>query len=232
MEMFRKFLSRIRILPLLFIFAAFSFALRLGDFMIGVGEYNIVHAAEETQQAEDMPDLEMPFENDEGLTSGNNAGDGLPVDEIDDWQSAADADLVYSETNVELFRDLAERRRELEKKERQLAVKEALLDAAEKELNQKIRELSAIRDEMKIMMDRQSEQADERIQTLVKVYEAMKPQDAARIFNTLDLDVLVDVLGRMSERKLSPILAQMDAERARTVTMLLAQSNGLPTVMR
>jgi len=64
------------------------------------------------------------------------------------------------------------------------------------------------------------------------VYEAMKSKDAARIFNTLDLDVLVDVMSRMSDRKISPILAQMEPERARTVTMMLAQNGGLPASIR
>ena len=56
----------------------------------------------------------------------------------------------------------------------------------------------------------------------------MKAKDAARIFNTLDVDVLLNVISRMSERKSAPILAEMDADRARTVTILLAQQRQVP----
>ena len=56
----------------------------------------------------------------------------------------------------------------------------------------------------------------------------MKPKDAARIFDTLDLDVLVSVMSQMSERKLSPILASMNPERARTITIMLAEQKQLP----
>ena len=56
----------------------------------------------------------------------------------------------------------------------------------------------------------------------------MKAKDAARIFDTLDLDVLVSVVSQMSERRLSPILAGMNPERARTVTIVLAEQKQLP----
>lgn len=227
MDFFRKIASRIRILPLLIIVAALSFSLRLGDFVLGLNEYSVVQAAKEGDKDEEI--------NPDSIITGTNDGDGVAVEDIENfesWEEAEDADLAYSETNVELYRDLAERRRDLERKEKELAVKEALLNAAEKELNQKVRELSAIRDEMKILIDRQSQESDERISTLVRVYETMKPQDAARIFNTLDLDVLVQVMSRMSDRKLSPIMAAMEPERARTVTLMLAQNSSMPTIVQ
>lgn len=233
MNFFRKFTSRIRVLPLLILVAALSFSLRLGDFMMGVNEYSIALAKEE--MSEDDHSGEMDYADDSDLTTGTNDGDGTSVEEIENfesWEEAEEADMIYSETNVELYQDLAERRRDLEKREKELAVKEALLNAAEKELNQKVRELSAIRDEMKILMERQSKEADERIGTLVRVYEAMKAKDAARIFNTLDIDVLVQVMSRMSERKLSPILAEMEPERARTITMMLAQNSHMPAIVQ
>ncbi len=39
---------------------------------------------------------------------------------------------------------------------------------------------------------------------LVKVYETMKPRDAAAIFNDMDLPVLLQVLDRMKEAKSRP----------------------------
>jgi flagellar motility protein MotE (MotC chaperone) len=56
----------------------------------------------------------------------------------------------------------------------------------------------------------------------------MNPKDAAKIFNSLDMDVLLQVITKMSERKSAPIIAAMDEERARDVTILLAEQNKLP----
>ena len=58
----------------------------------------------------------------------------------------------------------------------------------------------------------------------------MKAKDAANIFNTLDMDILISVMGRMSERKLAPILAEMNPDRARSVTIFLAEQKSQPTL--
>jgi flagellar motility protein MotE (MotC chaperone) len=58
----------------------------------------------------------------------------------------------------------------------------------------------------------------------------MKPKDAARILNTLETDILIAVMERMSERKSAPILAEMDSDRARQVTTLLAERKQLPNL--
>ena len=51
----------------------------------------------------------------------------------------------------------------------------------------------------------------------------MKPKDAARIFEELDLEVLLQVVQRMKEAKVAPILAAMDPKRATEVTTRLAE---------
>ncbi len=243
MKLIRRLISRVRVLPLLLIFAALAFAVRLGDFMVGIGEYNTAYAQHESSEdhAQMQPDeMEHPMDvsgasmdmDPDAEMSGDEMGGDASGEGMEKWQDASEDSFDYSDTNVELFRDLAERRRNLEKREKELAMKEALLNAAQKELDQKVRELTAIRDEMRDMMKEQDEASNQRIESLVKVYEGMKAKDAARIFNTLDLDVLVDVMGKMSERKLSPILAQMDPERARTITLMLVQSNTLPSIVQ
>jgi flagellar motility protein MotE (MotC chaperone) len=58
---------------------------------------------------------------------------------------------------------------------------------------------------------------------LVKVYEAMKPRDAATIFNDLETPVLLQVVDRMKEAKTAPVLAAMQPDKARDLTAKLAQ---------
>jgi flagellar motility protein MotE (MotC chaperone) len=87
-----------------------------------------------------------------------------------------------------------------------------------------------LRREIENLLQKQSEEEMARINSLVKIYQGMKPKDAARIFDTLDLDILVVVVSKMSERKLSPVLAAMNPERARTVTIMLAEQKQLPSL--
>jgi flagellar motility protein MotE (MotC chaperone) len=50
----------------------------------------------------------------------------------------------------------------------------------------------------------------------------MKPDEAARIFETMEGAVLLDVVTRMGERRLAPILAQMSPAKAQALTIAMA----------
>ena len=56
----------------------------------------------------------------------------------------------------------------------------------------------------------------------------MKPQDAARIFDTLDDQLMLSLADRMRPANMAAILADMDAGRARTLTTLMAQKTEPP----
>ena len=144
------------------------------------------------------------------------------------WRDASDSDIDISSVKMEMFEDMAARRKELDRREQTLVTREALLQAAEQEIERKYQEMDALRNQIEQLLEDQSEEEKARITSLVKIYEGMKPKEAARIFDTLDLDVLVNVVSLMSERKLSPVLAAMNPERARTVTIMLAEQKTLP----
>jgi flagellar motility protein MotE (MotC chaperone) len=223
------FSRHIRILPALVIVALLSLTIRLGDFFYGLDNAGTAHAQQEsTMEPPPLPEAgttEMSAEPAE-LPAGNIPEAKEPVE----WQDATEADIEYSNVKSELYEDLAKRREELDSRERQLSTREALLSAAERELEQKLREMTTIKNEIELLLSEQSEEEQARVNSLVKIYEGMKSKDAARIFNTLDMDVLILVMSRMSERKSAPILAEMNPERARTVTILLAQQKQLPTL--
>jgi flagellar motility protein MotE (MotC chaperone) len=65
---------------------------------------------------------------------------------------------------------------------------------------------------------------------LVKMYEGMKPADAAAIFNQLDGKVLVRLARGINPRKMAPIMAKMDATRAQELTVRLADEQAQPDV--
>ena len=58
----------------------------------------------------------------------------------------------------------------------------------------------------------------------------MKPKDAARIFEDLELDTLLEVSERMKERKLAGIIAKMSPQKAREITVELRRLRNLPQV--
>lgn len=185
---------------------------------------------EESAAATVPPPAQPPAASPADHTVPATAAAGEASEQPIEWKDATDADMEYSAVQMTLFEDLSKRRKELEQKEKILVTREALLQAAEKNLEQKYKELSDLRGEVEELLKKQSEEESARVVSLVKIYEGMKAKDAARIFDTLDMDVLLQVLGRMSERKSAPIIAAMNPERARSVTIMLAEQKALPTL--
>jgi flagellar motility protein MotE (MotC chaperone) len=128
-----------------------------------------------------------------------------------------------SATQVELLQKLADRRDELDRWEKDIQLKETVLQATEKKLNEKIAQIEAMKIEVSGMLTQYNEKEDGKIRSLVKIYENMKPKDAARIFDEVEMPVLLMVIDKMAEKKVAPILAEMDPKKAKQVTVEFAE---------
>jgi flagellar motility protein MotE (MotC chaperone) len=118
--------------------------------------------------------------------------------------------------------DLRARRQQLDAQEAALASRESTLAAAQQKLTAQIGELQALQQRLEALDAGRKQQETAAWQGLVKVYEAMKPRDAAAIFNDLGMPVLLAVIDPMKEAKAAAILAAMLPDKARDVTTQLA----------
>jgi len=213
-----------RILPIILIVFTLAFSVRLSDVVTGIkGISSTAYAKSEDEKKSSADDHKDEDDKDDGVEVVKGEEASAP-----DWRDASDSDIDISGVKEEMFRDMMARRQKLDQIEKKLRAREALLQAAEQEVDRKVQELAKLKKEIEALLNKQTEEEKARIGSLVKIYEGMKPKDAARIFDTLDIDVLVSVMSTMSERKVAPILAAMNAERARTVTIMLAEQNKLP----
>ena len=130
---------------------------------------------------------------------------------------------VASSAELQLLQDLRKRRQTLDEREHQLDQKADLIQAAELKLQSKLDELTALQARLEQAEDDRRKRNAANWSGLVKTYEDMKPRDAASIFDVLDMNVLLEVLDRMDERKAAAVLAAMLPERARLATQMLAQ---------
>lgn len=242
-QFWHKVMQRVRVLPLLVLVAILSFSVRIGDFVSGLEYMGSARAQQDMQPQEvDREAPPMPMEMvqadipDEGADEAASEVEAERVDlpdadaaDISEWRDAGQTQFDLSSIPEDLYKDLVDRRQELDQRQKELAVREALLEAAERELEQKIKEMTDLRNEIESLLEEQSEEEKARITSLVKIYEGMKAKDAAAIFNTLEMDVLIRIMAEMSERKSAPILAEMAPDRARSVTLLLAEQKKLPS---
>lgn len=134
----------------------------------------------------------------------------------------------YTDEEVDVLQQLAKRREELDLRARQLDEREALIQAAEQRMEQKMAELKALQATVEDLLKARSEEEEAELKSLVKMYENMKPKAAAKVFEEMDMDVLLDVVDRMNERKVAPILALVTPTRAKEITFELAQRRQLP----
>lgn len=117
---------------------------------------------------------------------------------------------------------LAERRTELETYQQQLDLRASLVDAAEKQIAERQATLQALETQISTLVDQRKAMETGQFTGIISLYENMRPKDAANIFNSLDMEVLLRVAKGMNPRKMSPILAAMDATRAQELTVRMA----------
>jgi flagellar motility protein MotE (MotC chaperone) len=142
--------------------------------------------------------------------------------------SPAGEGLQYTRAEVEVLQNLSARRAELDKRAREIDLKEKLLSASEQRVSERIAELKSIEANIQSLLAARKDAEEGQIKSLVKVYESMKPKDAARIFEELEMDILLPVAQRMKEAKFAAILAQMNPDKAKRLTVGLAKQLELP----
>lgn len=236
---------RVRILPVLILFAVLTLGVRIGEIWQGFG--GVAEAQGEAAAVADF--VSDPFaggapgssqlaqaqpEADDAATGENGAADGA-VGEPESGGEAGAQDLLanadplaMSDAEIELLQQLSARRKELDRREAELKRRRTVVQAAEKRLDQKVAELDRLRGEIEALLVDYDKQEDKQLTRLVKIYEKMKPDDAARIFEDLEMEVLLKVVERMNERSTAPILAEMRSDKAQELTLELAEREELP----
>ncbi|HEC14690.1 MAG TPA: hypothetical protein ENI72_02925, partial [Rhodospirillales bacterium] len=140
-----------------------------------------------------------------------------------------DDPTLLTQAEIDLLQQLAQRREALDARESELELQGGLLKAAEQKIDKKVEEMKTFQATIKKLIKTYDEQQETKMKSLVKIYENMKPQDASRIFEELDMDTLLLVVERMKERKLAPVMAKMNPLKATEITVELAKLRNLPT---
>jgi flagellar motility protein MotE (MotC chaperone) len=138
--------------------------------------------------------------------------------------------MSFSPQEIEILQSLSQRRDDLDRRAAEVDRHEALLQATEQRIDEKIARLQQMESTIGDAFKKEDQKDDAKIKSLVKIYETMKPKEAARIFEQLDLPVLLGVIEQMKEMKTAPILASMDPGKAKAVTLALAARRPSPEV--
>jgi flagellar motility protein MotE (MotC chaperone) len=121
---------------------------------------------------------------------------------------------------------LQARRQELEARAREIDIRENLLKSAEKRIEGRVEELKAVESRIGAATEQKKEVEDARLKGLVTMYEGMKPKDAAKVFDRLEMPVLFEIASKIAPRKMSDILGLMSPEAAERLTVEMARRVG------
>ena len=121
---------------------------------------------------------------------------------------------------------LQDRRQELDARTREIDIRESLLKATEKRLEARAQELKDIEARINTASQKKDEAESARFKGIVTMYEAMKAKDAAKIFDRLEMKILIEVASQINPRRMSDILAQMSPENAERLTVEMASRAG------
>jgi flagellar motility protein MotE (MotC chaperone) len=133
-----------------------------------------------------------------------------------------------SAAEMDVLTSLADRRDALEQRQRDLDLRANIIQATEKRVDGKIAELKALQTKIESLIGQRDAKELEQLDGLVKVYAAMKPKDAARIFSALDDNVRLGVAGRMKPDVIAGIMAALPAEVAQKLSVQLANRYKVP----
>ncbi len=197
--------------------------------LFGIKSYDFAQGLEKNQATNDIA-VQL---NAISSAAGQEAEDPATTPDDEDFSEPIEQDLTgvpYTGEEIQLLQRLAERREELDQRERDMDVREKLLNATENDIDAKIETLKNIETQIRELVEAHDEQERLQIESLVQTYSAMKPKDAAGIFNSLDMDILISIIEKMTPRKAAEILANMNTSSANQITVELATRKKLPNI--
>jgi flagellar motility protein MotE (MotC chaperone) len=167
-----------------------------------------VHGAPQEAPKEDKPKPEAP----------ESKPDGAAIQENQQPVSASERAILER---------LQQRRQELDARMREIDIRESLLKEAEKRIGTKVDEMKTFEANEKAARDQKADAENARFKGIVTMYEGMKPKDAAKVFDRLEMPVLIEIASQIAPRKMSDILGLMQTDAAERLTVELARrANG------
>ena len=133
---------------------------------------------------------------------------------------------VVSPSERAILERLQARRQELETRAREIDIRESLLKAAERRAEGRVEELKAVESRITGAAQQKAEEEAARFKGIITMYEGMKPKDAARVFDRLEMPVLFEIASHIAPRKMADILGLMQPEAAERLTVEMARRAG------
>ena len=230
-----KSFRNIRVIPVVLVAVAGLATLKVAGLAIN-GGYVFDYKSNQAQKSWAQENLNFPTGREDPDITGSTHGapkeapkpaapetkmEGGTVVKIDETQPQVSA------AERAILERLQARRQEIEARQREIDLRESLLKSAEQRIENKVEEMKAVETRITATQAEQKAAEAQRMKGLVTMYEGMKPKDAARVFDRLEMGVLIEIASAIAPRKMSDILGLMSPEAAEMLTVEMARrANG------
>ena len=130
-------------------------------------------------------------------------------------KTEAKAEAKPDETDY-LFK-LSERKKQLDAREEELNRYAAEIAKQKEDIEAKLKKLEETRTKISTALEDKIKTDDAKVDTLVQMYSNMKAQQAAKVFETLDEDLVIEILSRMKKKNAADILNLVKPEKAQVL---------------
>jgi flagellar motility protein MotE (MotC chaperone) len=167
--------------------------------------------------------------------SASRAQESIPEDEglvdiaaMTTGAAATEGDLPICETSEEVLQAIVRERELLEVQKGEVSEGMAEIALAREALEVEIGRLEALREEIVAFEERSKRKYGEELDRIVAFYGNMRPEEAARLLDEMDMSVTLEIFVGMTERKVAEIMPLMNPVRARSITRILMEAAKLP----
>lgn len=150
---------------------------------------------------------ESAEEAEEGSEDGATPGGGASLPKRD-----------FTVEEINHFSRLHERKLELDRREAELKRAEQELERQRLALENRIRELNEARRNISSMLEERVKVDQEKVDALVQLYSSMRPQQAAKVLETIEEDLAVEVLSKMKKKNAADIMNLLKPEKAQSIS--------------
>lgn len=167
------------------------------------------------------------------LRLGGDAGQawarGMGGDELQATESASAACRTGDDFHA-MLKGFQKREARLAQQEKALADRQQALKLAGRQIDSKLARLEAAEQDLRRTMTMADTAAADDVDRLTKVYESMKPKQAAILFEEMSPEFAAGFLGRMRPEAAASIMAGLSPQAAHAFSVVLAGRNaGAPT---
>lgn len=229
-----KSFRNIRVIPVVLVAVAGLATLKVAGLAIN-GGYVFDYKPNQTKKSWAQENLNFPGREEPEIITGSTHGAPKEAPKPAAPETKPEGTVVkveegqpqVSASERAILERLQARRQEIEARQREIDIRESLLKSAEKRIETKVEEMKAVETRISATQAEQKAAEAQRMKGLVTMYEGMKPKDAARVFDRLEMGVLIEIASAIAPRKMSDILGLMSSEAAERLTVEMARrANG------